>query len=518
MEETPPLSISDSRAADERLRGKIAHHTLLSILGQGAPLLLGLAAIPIVYSRLGDARFGILGLTWAGLSLAGAFDMGLGRATVRFVAESLERGDTHQLRQAVTWALLLQFALGVGAGAALAGLTPILVSDILRVPAELLREASAAFYILAASLPFVLLSFGLRAVLEGAERFDIANLIRIPASSALFVLPAVGALAGLGLGGIMVLLLVARIGTCVVSEVAMRKFVPSFRWTRPRDSRLLKRLATYGGWVAVSNVLNPLLFYFDRFLLGALVGMAAVAYYTAAFEVVIRLSIVPGGLAAALFPAITVLSIRGDSTQGQRLLAQGARYLTLILAIPAVVIVGFAGDLLSAWMGSDFAREATLALQILTCGVFVNALAHLPHGYLQATGRPDVTAKFHLFEVPVYVIAAFFFVDRFGVTGAALAWTFRVTLDAALLFSGIWWLDGVSPRKLLACVGWRTILVSAALGFAVAASVVVLKSPPLSIAAAGAACVGFAFLAWRWILDASERELMVSAVSPRRYR
>jgi O-antigen/teichoic acid export membrane protein len=57
------------------------------------PLLVGVAVMPIITRNLGAARFGLLGLTLALLEYSGLFDLGLGRATTKHVAEKLAVGD-----------------------------------------------------------------------------------------------------------------------------------------------------------------------------------------------------------------------------------------------------------------------------------------------------------------------------------------------------------------------------------------------------------------------------------------
>jgi O-antigen/teichoic acid export membrane protein len=81
-----------------------------------------------------------------------------------------------------------------------------------------------------------------------------------------------------------------------------------------------------------------------------------------------------------------------------------------------------------------FAEQGSTAIRILAFGVFVNAVAHVPSGVITAMGRPDVVAKFHILELFIHVPAAWFLITHFGIAGAAAAWTFRVTVDAALLF------------------------------------------------------------------------------------
>ena len=494
----------------------LTRNTLLNILGQGIPLLVGLVSIPVIASRLGDARFGILGLVWGVLSYFAFFDLGLGRATVKFAAEFLERGDRDGVEQLVSFSTLVQTGLGVLGGLIVVAATPLLVTAVFGVPAELADEAQGAFYVLALSLPFVLLSLALRAVLEAAQRFDLVNLIRVPSSAAMFVLPAVGAYMGMRLPGIVLLLLIARVITCAAMAVAIGTAVPGFRWRWPsRAAGLFRPLLSYGGWVAISNFLAPLLVYLDRFLLASVAGVAAVAYYTAPYEAVTRLWILPTGMAAALFPAFSALASAGEPMRGPLLLARAARYLLMLVAAPTALIILFAHDLLAVWLGPVYAAEGAVALQILAVGVFVNSLAHLPSSYLQGMGRPDLTAKFHLAELAPYAVLAWVLVNAFGVTGAALAWTIRVGADATLLVAGVWKALGVRPSAVATKIGARAFGAVLGLGAVLTGAGMFVTDTGQLVALAALATMLFAGGSWWLVLDQSERSMVFSAVRPR---
>jgi len=71
---------------------------------------------------------------------------------------------------------------------------------------------------------------------------------------------------------------------------------------------------------------------------------------------------------------------------------------------------------------------------ILLVGIWMNALAFLPYSYLQAQGRPDLPARLHLLEVLPYLAFLWWAIGAWGIQGAALAWTLRVSVDSILLF------------------------------------------------------------------------------------
>jgi Na+-driven multidrug efflux pump len=54
----------------------------------------------------------------------------------------------------------------------------------------------------------------------------------------------------------------------------------------------------------------------------------------------------------------------------------------------------------------------------------------LPFVLIQGLGRPDIPAKINLLEIPFYAAALYWLIEKYGVTGAALAWVLRGAVDA----------------------------------------------------------------------------------------
>src|SRR2546428_7928646 len=109
----------------------VARHTLYNILGQALPLAVGLVAIPILTRSLGDTRLGLLALMWAIIGYFSLLDLGLGRATTKFVAEALALQDTRRAQQVAGFTAAGQTAPAVGGGAGLvAGPASIVLSSV----------------------------------------------------------------------------------------------------------------------------------------------------------------------------------------------------------------------------------------------------------------------------------------------------------------------------------------------------------------------------------------------------
>src|SRR5207237_10722340 len=114
----------------------------------------------------------------------------------------LEAGDHEAVRRVIGTAMVLLVLLGLGAGVLLGVLSPWLVTHAVNIPAGLRGEALRAFQVLALTVPFLIVAAGFRSVLEGAERFGLANLVRVPQSVLVFVFAALAPSLGWDLGAI----------------------------------------------------------------------------------------------------------------------------------------------------------------------------------------------------------------------------------------------------------------------------------------------------------------------------
>ncbi len=501
-----------NRGGNEPITGRqLARNTAINLAGFVLVGLVSIAAIPITIRRLGGDAFGILSLALVVLGYFSIFDLGLGRATIKFAAEYLAHNSVERLPRLVWISVGLQLSIGVFGGAVLAAGSPFLVRSVFRIPAALTQEAKLTLLILAAALPVVLATSALRGTLEAAQRFDLVNLVKIPANAANFLIPAAAVLLGTRLPLIVLFLCLARVAAGLTYLYLSCRLFPSLRQRTAFDFRTLRSLLVYGSWVTVSNVISPILAYFDRFVIGSLLSMTAVAYYAVPYDLANNFLILPTALVSTLFPAFSTLGASGDRRQIQQLYTRSLKFLLLTL-VPSMLVLGFfASDILHLWLGAAFAERGTRVLQIFAFGVVLNSLAWIPFSLLQGSGRPDVTGKLHLAELPMYAGVAWVFVHRYGIAGGALAWSLRVGIDALLLFALCARFRFVSLRELGKNGLPRAITAIFALAGALAIPLLAGTRLLAQIATAALALAIFFVGAWFLVLDASERNLLSSA-------
>ena len=482
----------------------------LNLLGQVLPLVAALVTMPFIVRGLGPERFGVLSIVWAVLGSLVLFDLGLSRSTTKFMADCLGRGEEQKFPGLFWTSFWSQVLIGIVGALLMAAAVPHLVDRYLKLSPSISGDTKLSFLILAASFPVVLGGNSIRGVLEAVQRFDVVNYVKIPTYVCMFLLPAIGLPFGLGLPAIVFLLVVSRLAAGLIYLVISIRMFPSVRRNYSVDYKLSGPLLTYGGWVSISNFLAPLLVYVDRFVVGSVLGMSYVSYYTVPQEAISRGTVLPGSLVIALFPALATLDASGAHDRVRELCVRAIKSLLLIMTPALLIVFVFARQLLQLWMGADFAARSAGVLQIFCLGVLVNSIAFVPFVLLQGLGRPDVTGKIHLLELPIYALALAILLPRMGLTGAALAWSFRLFVDACLLFGAASWLELLSLRAILDASIRKACLLLCGLAAALILPFVASGRLSIQLLFAGTILLAFGFAVWKYVFDAKERNLFLS--------
>lgn len=419
----------------ELTKGRVlASNTIWNIVGMVIPLVVAVFAIPPLVHGLGTERFGVLTLAWMLVGYFSLFDLGLGRALTKLVAEKLGAGQENEIPSLAWTALVLMVILGVLGAVISAALSPWLVTEVLKIPEHLQKESLHAFYLLAFAVPFVINSTGLLGILGAYQRFGMINAVRIPLGVFTFIGPLAVLPFSVSLFHIVAVLVAGRIVVMVVYLFLCLRIVGSLNSGIVFRREVIKPLVSFGGWMTISNVLGPIMVYMDRFIIGSIVSMAAVAYYTTPYEMVTKLWLIPTAFVSVLFPAFSSV-LQQDRDRAVRLFGRGINLIFLSLFPFILIIVTFSGEGLKLWLGAEFAINSTIVLQLLGVGVFINSLTHVPVGLTQGAGRPDLVAKTHVAELPFYVFILWWLLGKYGIVGVAIAWTVRVTADFVIFFS-----------------------------------------------------------------------------------
>ena len=348
-----------------------------------ASILIALFSVPILLKYLGTDRFGVISLVWVIEGQFGIFDLGLGQALTKLIAERLGASREAETPPIFWSSLLIMGSLGLLGSAVLRLSSGWLVYHVLKVPPNIQSETITALHLVAISLPVVISSSALRGYLIGYQRFDLISAVRVPVSLFSYLVPLAVLPFSKRLGPFISVLVLSRFIAWAIHFVLCMRVSPALRSHVSIQGAPFAHMFRFGGWMTVTNVLGPIMVSLDRFLIGALISMTAVAYYATAYEAVTKLWIIPSAISAVLFPAFATALV-DDRRRAANLYKLGSKYIFVSLFPIVLCVLTVGGTALGLWLGASLATKCAPIMQLLVIGVFANSLAQVPFWRIQA--------------------------------------------------------------------------------------------------------------------------------------
>jgi len=412
--------------------GFFAKYTIYNLIGQGLLVIVGFVSIPTLIKGFGTERFAILTLAWALIGYFSIFDLGISRGITKLTSEKLGEGEINDIPSIIWTGVLMMLIIGLIGTLILSTTSSYLVMKVLEIPEKLKDETLKAILLISFSIPIVIITSSLRGILEAFQRFDFMNYTRIPIGALTYLSPLILIPFTKNLFYIIGTLVLVRLIELLLNCFFCLRILPVLAKKIDIKRSLVKSLIKFGSWITTSNIVGPLLAYLDRFLISSMITINAVAYYATPYEVNSRLMIIPSAIVGVLFSAFGATYNQNRELTG-KIFFGGLKYTYLLIFPLILLIISFAKEGLSLWLGKDFAIESTVVLQILAFGQLFNSLSFMPTGLIQAAGRGDITAKINAIELPIYLLILYSLVNVYGIKGAAIAYLLRSIFDTFTL-------------------------------------------------------------------------------------
>ena len=427
----------------------VARHTFYNLTGAIGSLLIVLVTVPLFLARIGTARYGILAIVWIILGYFGLFNLGLNRATTNRIAQLEDERE----REGVFWtSLALNTGLGLFGGLILYMAGRLLVGPVFTLTPTLAHEIRVSLPYLALAVPLSMTTVVLTGALEARERFGTVNLLQLGGNLLYYGAPL---LAAESWSPSLAVLIPVTVAARAVSALF---FIPPLIRALPLRNRphlepgQASGLFRYGFWITLTDIVGPILSTLDRLVIGVLDGASAVTYYVIPSNFASRGTLLAGALSRSLFPRLS----RSEPDAAKDTAVRAVLALNSLTTPLILVGIFLMHPFLALWINPAFASRAAPVGEILLLGIWANGLAQIPYALLQAQGRPDLTARFHLLELAPYLALLWVGLVLYGLPGAALAWVARVGADAVLLFS----FSGLRIRQVVLNLGLSFLLVA----------------------------------------------------------
>ena len=431
----------------------MARGASLNLVGAACTKLALLAIIVVLSWALGAPAVGRYAQAYALLTvLVAVAGLPFGAGATRFVAMHRAEHDDGALRGTVRLAvggsLVCSMALAgplfafAGAAAHQVFHDAALVTP-LRLVAVALPAATLAEAALVATVGFS------RMRARAVVKLVLEPAVRLGLTVALILL-------GLGLAGPMVALVASSAAEAVLALRALRRYLGPIAVPPRYEPRALFGFSIVSGtaWLATNGLV-----WADTLILGALRSSGDVGVYTVATRIVVLATFVMPAVTQAFAPRITELHHRGRHSDLRNAYSVVTGW-NLVLTLPAfALLLTFPAELL-ALFGHAFSGAVTVTI-VLVAGQLVNAATGPGGMMLTMSGRPGWGLADNVATLALNVALNLILIPRYGIVGAALAWSVSLTLVNAARVAQVWLLLRMAPFQLAQA---RTVLAAVVAG------------------------------------------------------
>ncbi len=405
-----------SRRSDRLVSG-----VLWNWAGIGVQLFTGVIVSPYIIRKLGTERYGIWALVFSLASYYGFIDLGFRSAVVRFSAHYYTRRENPKVNELIN-TTFFYFSL---AAAVLVCLTLILwrlADRIFRVPPALRDEFSLLVLIVGISISVGLNMSVFSGVVEGLQRFDISNRIRI----VIFGLRGAGwfllLMAGYGLVAMGWWSLATSVVFFLLYLLYLRRIFPALEFSRRFVTlSMFTETVSYGLHTFLASIGTQSLDQTPSLLIGYFRRAADVGYYNFPLRAIQYVSQAITNVGVVALPHAASLAAEGRLDKVASLGIYANRYCLSLFMPLAVFLTVYGTELFAIWVTPEFARNAVYLLPPLIAGFGLGQAAQFCTGsILFGLGEQKMYARAIVGEAAASIVFMVVVIPRYGVYGAAV--------------------------------------------------------------------------------------------------
>lgn len=408
----------------------LLRNAFANLLGAVIPALVALATVPMVVKGLGDASYGVYSLVTAIVGYFAVIDINVTAGSVKYIAEYNAHRDHDRINETVFFGLSVYSLLGLVGGLGLFFGAHFFVTHVFSVPHRLEGEAVATLRLAALGFFVGQVENYLQSVPQSLMRYDIASRIEMLFGTCVPLLTVGVLMLGYGLFEVILVRVIASAVNCLVLWQCIRRLLPELAWRKPGD-RIRRELLGFSAYSFLSRFSTMSYAYADKLIIGSLVGVTGLAYFSVAAALANRILSLTYRLSGVFFPAASALAARGELERLGRLYLKASRYVVFINASVLVLVAVFSYQILYYWMNPAFARAGQVVLAVMALSQFVDSLTSLPSLVNDGMGHPRFSGMFALARALVGLVIVYLGVAGWGIDGAAWG-----HLAASTLLSG----------------------------------------------------------------------------------
>ena len=261
----------------------------------------------------------------------------------------------------------------------------------------------------------------LSSALMGLQRYDITAKIAVVVNTILTIVITILVLIGYGLKEVIYMNVLSSAVLLVITYVTTKRTLP--RW-KPMildfEKSFFLKMFNFSGYMFVSKISSLFNNYIVRFIISAVLGPAALTFYVIPTKILNAFSGLLSSLTTVLFPFASELKAADNKEKLHSIYIKGSKYLTTFAFPVYLLLIAFSKEILTIWMGPEFAAQGWIVMSILAAANFLSACTMVPANLTFGLGYSRVIAFFSILVLFLGITFVMPLAKLYGIIGAAL--------------------------------------------------------------------------------------------------
>ena len=405
----------------------LSNNIKFNAISQIAAFAVNFALLPFIVSHTGAEIYGayILVVTFTGY--LGLMDLGVGGATIKYIAEFSSKGDGNKVSQILSASLTFFTAIGIISALVLFALS-FCFDLFFKVDAYNKVIIRQLFQVAAVASFFIWPGRIFDYALQGFQRYDrfagnnIIFTALIGISAYVVFANDMGIVCYLAVSSLLTVLKYFSAFLIVNGGMIKERLIfPYF------NKGIIKVIFDFSLYTFISSLAGILIFNVDSIIIGSFVSVAAVTVYNVGYNMQQGLRMLNSLIGGPLFPAYVEMESRNEFERQKNILFKGTKYLGYVFVPMVMIAIVFAKPFITYWMGDAFI-SAVLPAQILISFWFFNIFFEVGSGMLSAKGFVKIICAFMVLNALANLVLSLTLVRFMGITGVALGTTIPMVL------------------------------------------------------------------------------------------
>lgn len=396
-------------------------------------ILVGIFLSPFILHRLGNLAYGAWVLAFSVTGYYGLFDLGIRSSIIRYVSTHSATGNMDAMNRLVNTSLAAYSAIGA-LTMAVTLVVSYRVGSLFRIPADFVVTAKWLFLMVGAAVALGFPVGMFSGVLEGLNRFYVANLTNVVSTLLRAVLIVLALNHGSGLLPVaLITVSLPLIAAGVRVAIVLRLLPLRFGWTYV-ERGAMREIARYSGVSLIIMIAYKLRFKTDEIVISTFLSVSAVTFFSNADRLVDYTGEVVSSLAQIFLPMSGQSDAKGDQNQLRQIFIVGNRACALVVFPISATLIILGKSIITAWVGARYVTACyPVMLTLLLPSTVFLAQSASPR-ILYGMARHRILAWITSLEGIANLILSVVLIRHYGIIGDALGTAIPLSCTALYFY------------------------------------------------------------------------------------